>query len=77
MGEPLERIYVTEHENQRDYFPFNDYEYILDIKLMNALLPDQKNLYLGLKESYEWYRNNKNDTIKKPLIDYIDNYLSN
>ena len=77
VGEPLERIYVTEHENQRDYFPFNDYEYILDIKLMNALLPDQKNLYLGLKESYEWYRNNKNDTIKKPLIDYIDNYLSN
>lgn len=50
VGVPLEKIYVTNHDNQRDYFSFYDYEYALDVSRQNELLSEQKDLYDGLKE---------------------------
>lgn len=38
VGTPLEKIYVTEHNNQRDYFSFYDYEYSLDLSKQSELL---------------------------------------
>lgn len=72
VGKPLEKVFVENYPNQRDYFSFYNYEYILDISLLNEVLPVQKDLYCGLKESYEWYRNNKSSVIKKPYIEFID-----
>ncbi len=72
VGAPLEKVFVENSPNQRDYFSFYNYEYILDISLLNKYLPGQKDLYCGLKESYEWYRNNKSSVTKKPYIDFID-----
>ena len=60
---------------QRSYFPFLDYEYVLDVSRQNALLPDTKPLLQGLRESYEWYQEHRESVRKKPLIDYIDEKL--
>ncbi len=67
----LETEYITDHPNQRDYFSFLDYEYVLDVTEMEKLLPVQKDLYQGLKQSYEWYKEHKPDVVRKPYIDFI------
>ncbi len=68
---PLEKIYVTNYNNQRDYFSFYDYEYSLDISRQSELLIKQKDLVEGLNESYEWYKNNFDEIIKKDYINFI------
>ena len=71
VGTPLEKVYITNHKNQRDYFSFYNYEYILDVSRQNKLLPEQKNLFDGLKESYEWFKNNQEKVVKKEYIKFI------
>lgn len=71
-GKAIEKIYVSERYAQRDYFPFHDYDYKLDVAKMLQLLPDTKLLSEGLKEEYVWYTENKDAVLRKPLIKYID-----
>lgn len=72
VGTPLEKEYVTNYDNQRDYFSFYDYEYSLDVSRQCELLEEQKDLFDGLKESYEWFKNNKDKVVKKDYIKFID-----
>ncbi|ALR90676.1 NAD-dependent epimerase/dehydratase family protein [Clostridium butyricum] len=72
VGTPLEKVYVTEHNNQRDYFSFYDYEYSLDVTKQSELLMEEKDLFEGLKESYKWFKNNYNEVEKKDYIKYIE-----
>lgn len=76
VGTDLEKTYVTNHDNQRDYFSFYDYDYSLDITEMKKLLPKQKNLYEGLKESYDWYKEHRNDVNKRDYIPFIDEHFA-
>jgi nucleoside-diphosphate-sugar epimerase len=71
VGTPLEKIYVTNHSNQRDYFSFYDYEYSLDVSRQSELLLEQKDLLEGLKESYDWFMDNSNEVVKKEYINFI------
>ncbi len=71
VGTPLEKIYVTNHINQRDYFSFYDYEYSLDISRQTELLAEQKDLFEGLKESYEWFKDNSDEVVKRDYINFI------
>ena len=73
VNAPLEKRYVLQHPNQRDYFSFHDYEYLLDVTKQNQLLGPTKDLYKGLRESYNWYTAHPNEVIKKPYIDFIIN----
>ena len=57
---------------QRSYFPFYDYEYILDVSDMSALMPELTPLAESMKLSYEWFRNNRSNIVRKPLMDFID-----
>ena len=72
VGTPLEKIYVANHSNQRDYFSFHDYEYSLDVTKQSELLMEEKDLFEGLKESYEWFKDNYNEVSKKDYIKYIE-----
>lgn len=71
VGVPLEKIYITNHNNQRDYFSFYDYEYSLDVSKQSELLTEEKDLFEGLKESFEWFKNNSNEVVKKDYINFI------
>ncbi len=72
-GVDLEKVYVTNHTgNQRDYFSFYDYDYSLDISEMKKLLPVQKELREGFKESYEWYKEHRGQVNKRDYITFID-----
>lgn len=72
VGTPLKKVYVTKHNNQRDYFSFYDYEYSLDVTKQSELLMEEKDLFEGLKESYKWFKNNYNEVEKKDYIKYIE-----
>ncbi len=72
-GADLKKAYVTNHTgSQRDYFSFYDYDYTLDITEMKKLLPRQKDLREGFRESYEWYKVNRSQVNKRDYIGFID-----
>ncbi|MGM9977538.1 MAG: NAD-dependent epimerase/dehydratase family protein [Clostridium sp.] len=75
VGTPLEKVYVHNHKNQRDYFSFHNYEYALDVSKQEKLLPKTKSLLDGLRESFEWYIKHQNDVVKKDYIKFIDNNI--
>lgn len=62
---------------QRNYFSFYNYEYYLDVSRQYELMSDVKPLYMGLRESFDWYTANSEKVIKKPFFDYIDKNLRN
>lgn len=63
----LETVNVYHYENQRDYFSFYDYEYVLDVSRQKSLLPKTKNLEQGLRESFEWYLKHQEEVSKKTI----------
>lgn len=74
-GAELHKVYVTNHHNQRDYFCFYDYEYVLDVSKQRKLLPETRDLYEGLKESYDWYLTHQENVNKKDYMKFIDQYI--
>ena len=76
VGKTAEFVSVGKEIPQRDYFCFYDYEYVLDVSKQNELMPDTVSLEQGLKEEFEWYKNNLDSVYnRKPYIEYIDNNL--
>lgn len=66
---------VQPEMNQRLYFPFRNYEYILDVTRQTEIMPDVKPLETGLKQSYDWYRNNRELIVRKDYLQYIKDNL--
>lgn len=75
LGKTPEIRNVLFRIDQREYFPFYNYEYKLDVSAMTALMPDVKPLKQGLEESYEWFSENRDQIRRKPLFEYIENNL--
>ncbi len=76
LGKKAEFVNVYADVNQRNYFSFYDYEYYLDVKKQYELMPETKPMEQGLKESFEWYRDNMDKVMRKPFFDYIDGHLN-
>lgn len=76
LGKNPSFVNVTSGIEQRKYFPFYNYEYILDVTRMNELLPDTIPLEEGLRSSYKWYQENRDQVNIKPLISYIEEELT-
>ncbi|MDE7361195.1 MAG: NAD-dependent epimerase/dehydratase family protein [Oscillospiraceae bacterium] len=68
-------VYVDGAIPQRSYFPFYDYDYKLDVSAMTELMPTLKPLDESLRQSYEWYAENRELITRKPLLDYISENL--
>ena len=75
VGSKCETVPVFEEINQREYFSFYDYAYKLDVTRQKALMSETKSLKEGLKESYTWYRDNKDKVNRKEYIKFIDEKL--
>lgn len=75
LGKKAEIRIAPEKADVYKYFPFKNYAYLLDVIQMNRYMPKTKPLEQGLRESYEWYRNNRELVRRKPLVEYItDNF---
>lgn len=66
-----EYVTVSSDIPARTYFPFRDYEYILDVTKQNAILKPVITLEEGLKESYLWYKEHSADVLKKDYFSVI------
>lgn len=75
LGKEPEIVNVLFRINQREYFPFYDYGYMLDVSAMIELMPDVKPFEIGLAQSYEWFAANREEVRRKPLFEYIENNL--
>lgn len=75
VGQTPAFITVGKDIEQRNYFPFYAYEYILNVGKQADLMPFTKPLQEGLREAFKWYAYNKEKVIRKPLIEYIDQHL--
>lgn len=76
LGKTPECVYVNQNLDQRSYFPFYDYGYKLDTTAMSELMPTLKQLETGLAQSYDWYRDNKDQVRVKPLLEFITENLA-
>lgn len=65
-------INVTAYVEQRNYFPFYDYGYVLDVTAQSKLMPELLPLDKGLQRAYEWYEKNRNQVKKKNYFEYIE-----
>ena len=70
VGVNLKTVYVEGHPQYR-YFCFRDYDYFLDVTKQTDLMPDVKPLAEGLKESYEWFRRDRDAVMRRPYAEYI------
>lgn len=75
LGKKPVFVNVEDDVPQRKYFSFYDYEYCLDVKRQNQLLPSLTPLKEGLKECWQWYQHHETAVQKKPYFDFINTYL--
>lgn len=75
LGKKPEIRFVEPNNEQRNFFPFYNYEYFLDVTKMLSLMPETKPLEVGLKQSYEWFADNRGEVRRKPYFDYIEKNL--
>lgn len=75
LGKTPEFCFVEPNIEQKNYFPFYNYEYQLDVTKMLDLLPEVKPLEEGLRESYEWYKDNRGEVRRKSYFEFIEKDL--
>ena len=76
LGKKPDFICVSDDIPQRSYFPFYDYEYRLDVEQMMNTAPEITPLKTGLKQAYDWWKNNREAVVRKPLLNYIAEHLA-
>lgn len=65
-------VNVGEDIEQRNYFPFYNYEYYLDVNRQSKIYPETISLEDGLKDAANWYLEHSSEVNKKPYFEYID-----
>ena len=71
VGADLVTVSVVGHP-QRSYYCFHDYDYYLDVTRQTALMPNVKPIAEGIKESYEWFCQNRDAVMRRPYMEYIN-----
>lgn len=69
-------VHVHDKIEQRNYFPFYDYSYELNVSRMNKLMPHTIGLSDGLLRAYKQYSNNKSQVTPKNYLQFIEKNLS-
>lgn len=76
IGREPEIVFVDSPADQRNFFSFSSYEYYLDVSRQDALLPAEKPLEEGFRESLEWYLKNPDAIRRRPYMEYIDGHFA-
>lgn len=75
LGKKPVFINVYADAEQRNYFPFYDYAYVLDTSAQAEIMPRLLPLEEGLRSAYEWYKNNKSQVKAKNYFEFIERNL--
>ena len=68
-------INVAADIEQRNYFPFYNYGYVLDTAAQNEIMPELLPIENGLQRAYEWYKGNKSAVKSKNYFEFIERNL--
>ena len=75
-GRKVELRSVDKLVPQREYFPFYDYEYVLDVSRQAELMLETTPVEKGLTEEFKWYKLHPESVYRRrPYIDFIDKNL--
>lgn len=75
-GAEIKYVNVPKETEQRAYFPFYDYEYVLDVNNQQHLIGETISLEEGLQECYAWYQSFPDEVKKRDYIGFIDAHLA-
>lgn len=75
LGKEPEFVNVRGDVEQRNYFCFYDYEYMLDVTEQYVLMDSVTDPEEGLREAWEWYRKKGDKVNRKQYFEYIDRNL--
>ena len=67
---------VYDDIEQRLYFSFYNYEYYLDVQNQYEIMPSTIDLKEGLREAFEWYKDNADQVNTKPYFEFIEKNFS-
>ena len=54
----IEYDYNNYQRKERDFFPFHNYDNVLDVSKINKIYNKETDFQIGLKNAFEWYCNN-------------------
>ncbi|MCR5305536.1 MAG: dTDP-glucose 4,6-dehydratase [Oscillospiraceae bacterium] len=74
-GRSCEIRYASETAPVREYFPFRNYNYCLDVTSAMSISPYSTPLEASLKAGYAWWIMHREEVRRKPFIDYIAKHL--
>ena len=75
-GRKVELRSVDKLVPQRGYFPFYDYEYVLDVSRQTELMSEMVPLEQGLFGEFEWYKLHPESVYRRrPYMEFIDKNL--
>lgn len=65
----LEIDYAELDKNVRDFYPFFDYDNVLDVSRINQIICQETDFKEGLKRSFAWFLENKENIVFKANVD--------
>lgn len=64
----VEYNYKENMTNVREFFPFFDYDNVLNVSKINEIVDKETDIFVGLKRTYSWYLENKQNIVFKEEI---------
>lgn len=64
----IEYDYNNYNRKERDFFPFFNYDNVLDVSKSNKLYNTETDFKIGLKNAFEWYCNNSDNIFFKESV---------
>lgn len=76
----LEFDYIKHGYSVKEFFPFHNYDNVLDVSRINEIYSQETPMEVGLGKAFDWYMENKNiiefkEQISKNEYIIIENYL--
>lgn len=65
--EIIDFYYKEKNYKEREFFPFHDYQYLLDVSDITKIIEPKINLEEGLKRALDWYLLNEEKVDKKSI----------
>ncbi len=64
----IEYDYKADGWEIRDFFPFFDYDNVLDVSAIKAICPNETPFVEGLRNTFEWFKQNRDNIQFKPHV---------
>lgn len=65
----MEIDYAELDKNVRDFYPFFDYDNVLDVSKINQIINMETDFEEGLRKSYQWFLENRENIVFKANVD--------